>query len=147
MIGFSGYRTSLLSNMLCENKLTGRHGTCGSVMKESMDMLGRIFWSCERCEAQAQGRCRSCGKARESKHKQAMYCNVCRKDKDKKSRSAHNAQPSAKLKSKLRSKRRSSDPVRAARMSELRKQWMEKHPHKRAEYKRNLILKELGRKK
>lgn len=129
--------------MLCNNRLTGRRGECRNPMQEIMDSLGRVTWTCHRCEWTKQGFCWECGEKKEEKK---LYCAPCAKKKQRAATLRHNKSAEYKKKSSEYFKKRwHKDPEFKKRKTQLKKEWLERNPHKKEEYKIALIYKELRR--
>lgn len=130
--------------MLCDRKLPGRRGECRNPMQESIDSLGRVSWTCLRCEQVAKGFCWECGEKKEGKR---IYCEPCGKKKQKEAIRRFMKTDEHKRRSALYHKRKSKDPEFKKKKSAQRKAWLERNPQKKEQYKMALIYRELACKK
>lgn len=129
--------------MLCDTRLTGRRGECRNPMQEIMDSLGRVTLICHRCEWKKQGFCWECGEKKEGKQ---LYCRPCAKKKQRIATQRHNKSADYKQKSSVYFKNRwHTDAEFRKKKTQQKREWLEKNPHKKEEYKIALIYKELQR--
>jgi hypothetical protein len=122
-----------MSGIRCDAVMTAGRG-CHAPLEERIDHLGRIHWTCPRCEARKAGRCWKCNRRRENPHHLAIFCNACRDESLRQAKAAWLSEPINQLKQARTAAVYRKRPEVKARKMELLEQFKAKHPEKKAEY-------------
>jgi hypothetical protein len=119
--------------MRCDHILPpGRR--CNAPMREGMDGIGRVIWTCERCAARAAGRCWQCGKRRQNQSEAAAYCRPCKVRRERASQKASASTPEQRRRKREHDRKRRLNPAYQAYNTAHKRAWMAAHPEKFAEY-------------
>ena len=102
-------------------------------MHEAIDDLGRVRWTCPRCQWRKAGRCWYCGAARTNDRRSGVYCERCatRNTNQKKQRYAKSEMGAHKR--RLYERKRSKNPEIRARKAERLKVWRHADPQRLAD--------------
>lgn len=103
-------------------------------MRDVIDALGRVRWHCPRCTARAAGKCWQCGKRRENPSKAAAYCATCKTARERQSQRVSRQQPEQRERARRRGIIRRQKPGFREQNTQKKREWMDKHPEKFAEY-------------
>lgn len=122
-----------MGGIRCDAVMTAGRG-CHAPLEERIDHLGRVHWTCPRCEARKAGRCWQCNRRRENPHYLAIFCNACRDRSLRLAKAAWLSEPINQAKrARLEALYRQRPEVKARKV-ELVQAYKAKHPEKRAEY-------------
>lgn len=120
----------------CDRRYNGRKDACGTPMHSYADAIGRVIWTCERCDWQRAGRCWRCGRPRQNLHLLASFCTTCRKASQQASNRRSQDDPAIAKERRDRDRIRSRTPERQAQ----RRAWRAANPEKIKRYKRREAL-------
>lgn len=120
----------------CDRRLPGRRDSCGAVLLEELDSIGRLQYRCARCEAQQAGRCWQCGLPREKRDPRAVYCASCRAARRRQSSRQQEASPDRQNRRRIMDRRRNKTAQRQA----WRQAWRAANSDKIKRYKRREAL-------
>ena len=62
---------------LCDNIPSGWKRPCNTTLQHTVDHLGRLHFTCPRCEAVKRGKCWECALPRNRKAKKSILCQKC----------------------------------------------------------------------
>lgn len=107
---------------------------CYTPLEARIDHLGRVHWTCPRCEARKAGRCWKCNRRRENANPLAIFCNACRDESLRLAKAAWLLEPiNQQKRARMEALYRQRPEVKARKLERLH-QFNAKHPEKRAEY-------------
>lgn len=117
----------------CTARIPGNR-TCNAVLTEQIDQIGRVRWHCQRCTAQAAGRCWQCGQRRENPNPRAAYCRACKRARQAVYARAATMTPEQKATRRAADVRRRQKPDHRAKNTAHKRAWIAARPEKKREY-------------
>lgn len=110
----------------CDTKLS-RTTVCGQPMREQIDQIGRVRWTCQRCTWRKAGQCWQCGKPRESTDYRAVFCHRCKQKRDAAMLQARLKEPAAlERRRRLEREARRRRPGNRAKNTAYKRAWSER---------------------
>ncbi len=101
---------------------------CHAPLEGRIDRLGRVHWTCPRCEARKAGRCWKCNRRRENPHHLAIFCNACRDESVRLAKAAWLLEPINKQQRARHAALYRKRPEVAARKGEVMEKYRQTHP-------------------